>query len=319
MASLGLFGESCSYKNRVQTAIWAVQLLLISAGIVSTVLLFKATVIPYSLNVVLSMPSLWTSSRTWLSPPYIYIILNFIIITIAASSTFHSQKQETHMEDDTDDSHTPPQQEALPDQTHFQDSSITTNHSPKIWQEIPEQSSPPSDIDIVKSTPSAENIIESSPEKFPDVNSGENDVSVFQPSSPQFTETSNSTITTTTENRRRTVADGDNDDEETLEATWKAITEGGGKAAGRQLNKSETWDTPPQVTVADAWRELRKSETFNDAVSANRRAGLRRDPSLSQDELNQRVEAFINKFNHEMRLQRQESDQRYLEMINRGR
>ena len=126
--------------------------------------------------------------------------------------------------------------------------------------------------------------------------------------------------------------------QDTLESTWKTITEGRSIPLTRHLKKSDTWEshvrrgggggggvgmqnaqsTPPPAAT------MRKSETFDrssnpPSLSPSPGSGkLRKEPSLSHDELNRRVEAFIKKFNEDMRLQRQESLNQYQEMISRG-
>ncbi|KAL8128345.1 hypothetical protein AgCh_015075 [Apium graveolens] len=120
--------------------------------------------------------------------------------------------------------------------------------------------------------------------------------------------------------------------QETLESTWKTITDGRPMPLTRHLRKSDTWENhPAHSTNASDFQDyskMTKSETFNDRTTRktnssmlSRSSGsrkLKKDPSLGQDELNKRVEAFITKFNEEMRLQRQESLNQYMEMINRG-
>ncbi|KNA02745.1 hypothetical protein SOVF_215780 [Spinacia oleracea] len=119
---------------------------------------------------------------------------------------------------------------------------------------------------------------------------------------------------------------------DTLESTWKAITEGRHIPLTRHLKKSDTWENQDrQIDLLDDSFPLpavvKKSETFHERTNylpppppppASFVTKLKKEPSLGQDELNRRVEAFINKFNDEMRLQRQESMQQFMEMINRA-
>jgi flagellum-specific peptidoglycan hydrolase FlgJ len=100
--------------------------------------------------------------------------------------------------------------------------------------------------------------------------------------------------------------------DDTLENTWKTITDGRSIPLTRHLKNVDTWDAAHVHASKDQITpQVKKSET----LQTSSRSGLRReplvklkkDPSLSQDELNMRVEAFIDKFNEEMRLQRKQS------------
>jgi hypothetical protein len=120
---------------------------------------------------------------------------------------------------------------------------------------------------------------------------------------------------------------------DTLESTWKTITDGRSIPLTRHLKKSDTWDLQVRSSNVETTppKHMTKSKTFNAStdhgpVMTGTATGLRRepsvklkkDPSLGQEELNKRVEAFINKFNEEMKLQRQQSLMQYQEMLTRG-
>lgn len=106
---------------------------------------------------------------------------------------------------------------------------------------------------------------------------------------------------------------------ETLESTWKTITDGRPMPLTRHLR-----NLTPRRSSHDhedmKYNKMNKYRTFNDRnrINSSGSGNLRKDPSLSQDDLNKRVESFINKFNEDMRLQRRESLNQYMEMINRG-
>ncbi|KAL8152181.1 hypothetical protein V2J09_009941 [Rumex salicifolius] len=100
---------------------------------------------------------------------------------------------------------------------------------------------------------------------------------------------------------------------ETLESTWRTITEGRHMPLTRHLKKSDTWENQgrqPASSDPSSPSIVKKSDTFTDRTNQSAKI-LKKEPSLSQDELNRRVEAFINKVNEEMRLQRQQSMQKF--------
>ncbi|XP_068640233.1 uncharacterized protein [Aristolochia californica] len=316
------YAFSISFKSKVQTAIWTVRLAFLSIGIISTVQLVKLAV-PYSFNLLLSaLPRLWASLCSWLAPPYLYIIVNFIIISIAASSNF----QQRHKEKKNDER----ERENLQQQKKRGDYDAPSHRKPssEIWSEI----SPlaicgenPSDSDEKPSTFAHEKADGASTEDWSDISY----LTVCK-EKPLVCAVKETEHWRQKEPETSSIAPDDEKLEQhpTLDASWMTITRSNAKP---RLEKSETWNASPSIVpennhLASARHELRKSETFNETSpntsgSSYSRGGVGirdRESPLIHDDLNRRVEAFIKKFNDEMRLQRQESYQYYTEMVNRG-
>ncbi|XP_026408178.1 general transcriptional corepressor trfA-like [Papaver somniferum] len=331
-----LFHHSSSSGTRFQTAIWTMKLVFLLIGIISTFLLFKLA-IPYSFSLFIStLPRIWISFRSWLAPPYLYILVNFIIISIVASSNYQqkvSEMKNKQVDRETEDvvresqmkkKKVERESEKKKSSRRKQKPDQKTSVSFSECDEFVSVSGEKSVVFVKKS-------VESSPDTRSDTSCvTDSDVSppVSRRKSPEVHRKLSKSVVEPT--KQISVAE-ELEQNDSLDATWTAIIEGRGKPPTKHLRKSDTWNVPPTVILpGQDKKELRKSETFNDVASTGSSGsgssrgsgggggGLRRESSLSQDELNRRVEMFIKKFKNDMVLQRQESYKRYHEMVNRG-
>ncbi|KAL1537480.1 hypothetical protein AAHA92_29988 [Salvia divinorum] len=306
--------------------------ILISAGVLSAAMALKLS-IPVAVD---GVPAVWSVALSWMKPPYLYIIINGIIITIAASSRFHQSQAEP----------------AAARSDHL--ISVVTPPA-EIFQPI----LPPANVDAAEAA--EEEVVDLKPVV---VNGSKVDFATevddlrvicaeaedaFDESALPYTPPTRSNSTPEVQfeslfparekplassrfvHRKpcRTPPEGARalrrvarpKKQETLESTWKMITEGRHVPLTRHLKKSDTFEQHASPAM-DRVPVAPKSETFKDrsnyVAPPPPPPRMRKEPSPGQDELNRRVEAFINKMNEDMRMQRQESLQQFLEMINRG-
>ncbi|KAK9152262.1 hypothetical protein Syun_010571 [Stephania yunnanensis] len=294
------------------------KVLLLSTAVLSAAVLLKLC-IPLVLQfAVAELPGLWTALALWLTPPYLYVVINGIIITIAASSRFH-HKIDGHQEVVQDTAVAAPVKVVADEY----DSIVMRNQAVLGFDDARNGSAKG---------------LEENELGFEEVSRSDDVVD------DDFV-ISRSDWTPSRSGARDDEVSGDRCGKalgvakpkryDTLETTWKTITDGRPIPLARHLKKSDTWETHGRHGPHDHHNspgdqqnnisKVKKSETFKERGTATSSASpspgsgkVRREPSLSQDDLNRRVEAFIKKFNEEMRLQRQESLNQYWEMVNRG-
>ncbi|KAK6946769.1 protein of unknown function DUF4408 [Dillenia turbinata] len=293
-----------------------IKLILLSTLVVSVAVILKFSLPSLSEFFIHQVPQIWAFFLSWLRPPYLYLLINFIIISIVASSKYQPNNSvEEHKTETGNDSvlRTGPEIEYRYDENGVKASEVKS----EVVNDEHGQIDGGEEFVISRSawTPlrrndSKEGSLLSENEK--------------PPASARFGH--RKAVKASPEGKTLGVTKPKRHD--TLESTWRTITEGRPIPLARHLKKSETWEShgrvinPGESSSAAHQNLMKKSDTFSvSSGSTNSSSGstkLRREPSLSQDELNRRVEAFIKKFNEEMRLQRQESLNQYKEMIGRG-
>ncbi|KAF4384321.1 hypothetical protein F8388_004554 [Cannabis sativa] len=371
---MAMYSSSSSSSNN-----WSLSLkvVLISIGVLSMAVALKLS-IPVVANFFSSeIPSLWSFILSWLEPPYLYVVINCIILSIVASSKLQ-QKAEA-----------PPPPSPLPDMMIVPPVTVETvkiidgnndvvtgrtdyaaytgvvltgyGYDPteaaasakvsaaQVSVEEPAAYEPPQQptravLKEVSST-NSDRVVMNGGDEMVVPSTSWNGLQRKDSSQLCFSNENEKPPLSSRFGNRKSVKGSPEGGkslrvskppkrQDTLENTWKTITEGRPIPLTRHLKKSDTWDsharrsgqTTSEFSSPPPAPKMKKSETFSDRNSSMTQLSpasggsgkLRKEPSLSQDDLNRRVEAFIKKFNEEMRLQRQESLNQYQEMISRG-
>uniref|UniRef100_A0A1D1YN78 Ral guanine nucleotide dissociation stimulator-like 3 n=1 Tax=Anthurium amnicola TaxID=1678845 RepID=A0A1D1YN78_9ARAE len=274
----------------LRTAFSAAKLAFLLVGVASTVVLARLAV-PLSRDLLLSaLPRLSAAVGGYLSPSYIFVVVNFIILVILK---LPDARGHVHRKD-------PPE---------GGDAAATTT-PPKPTKDLP---------------PSSPRGISSNvPAPAPASSSGIGDSSGFSGESCLTTDLEGDSAVSST--AAAPAGEEEEEDQDSMDATWKAIT---GRrqlkknqtwsapprvqiGPGRELRKSETFrEKPSPASMSPAAAATRR-------VVVDRRVNGREVPVVDEyDDVNRQFEAFIKKVNDQMRRPREESARRrYVDMVN---
>ncbi|XP_073136520.1 uncharacterized protein [Henckelia pumila] len=260
---------------------------LISVGVVSL-----AVGIIMKSAVPISMTGFPVIVLSWLKPPFLYLIINGIILAIAASSRFFDQNQSQVIL-------SKPLVSAVKGEASLpQDLAVLSLQSeniisPVVYDQREESLHEELKVEDINISTHDQLQLEYYPLEKPLVSLRFVHRKPIKSNTPQGA----SGLKVARPKRQ-----------ETAENTWRAITEGCHMTLTRHQNHHKKIHDPPK---SDTFKSISK---FHDPSIYR----IRREPSMTRDELNNRVEAFIKKFNEDMRLQRQQSLQQFMEMMNRS-
>lgn len=318
-------------RSSTRTWISSVKLILISFGIVSLAMAIKFST-PIIVHFVFNqLPVIWSIILTWAKPPYIYIIVNCIIITIAATSRFHQTTSSPSIppkrlisiktppplgfvsfpvQPEISAVDEPPLLEYESENTIVEVKAVLVNGTKVDIDQTEEEME--TDTELAgedKFVTSSSTCTPRHRKNSPDVQSEFLPPMGEKPLVPSTyrhrTKSKCAKVRRVTRPKKQ----------ETLENTWKIITE----ASQAPFDYKSDTSPPNHVPKSKTFKNRVNYESpFEAPLRLSSSTKISRESSSSQDQLNLRVEAFIKKFNEEMRLQRQESLDQYMEMINRG-
>ncbi|XP_020890098.1 uncharacterized protein LOC9322619 isoform X2 [Arabidopsis lyrata subsp. lyrata] len=334
-----------------------VKAVLISSGVATMALLLKLSV-PVAVDFSVSrVPTFWSSLLSWLKPPYLYVVTNGIIITIVASSKYYRRHHDRDEEDEivvyggggykihTEDSIVNQHQAsprilevkdldtgahfgfvvANPEAEELESEAVTAVVYDDEEEKITDTVATAEEDEIEEELKSVIMVENSDLVESDVISSPISDRNNLPPiEKPLVTSRfGHRKLMKASQEGGRALRVTKPKKNETLENTWKMITEGKSTPLNRQLyRRSDTFGRGDSGGVDGEVKPVyKKSDTFRDRTNYYQlaeTAKVRKEPSLSQDELNRRVEAFIKKFNEEMKLQRMESLRQYKEITSRG-
>ncbi|XP_030543538.1 uncharacterized protein LOC115750376 [Rhodamnia argentea] len=315
----------------------------VSAAVLSAALAMKLSAPSISELARVQIPLLWLSLLSWLEPPYIYLVVNGIIATIVASFKLQGNCHEVEegeearvisaAESSGDRGYVfvlPPDGVVCPSPwknvVYEESGAAGVSEAERAERLVAEGGGGDGHGDRVEEEEEDEEFVISRSTWTPAARrTNSPEVSAERLPAPEKPLVSSRFV-----HRRPSKASPEAlgviklKRQETLENAWKAITDGRAMPlARRRLSKSETWENRghPMDPLDQPRPAMRKSDTLKDRTNqlpTSPPSPAGKEASPSQDELNRRVEAFIRKFNEEMRLQRQESLNQCKAMMNRG-
>jgi len=288
--------------------IGGMKLCFIALSIVSVPVFVKPVYVASYEFVFTAFPQIRETFSAWLTRAVLYALVNCIVLAILANSRFQDKFD---ISDRSHEEHNPSEVPHLEWQQEEQEQETICEEEPTEKTEVEE---------FVSTEARSERI------RTPDVRKVKRSLATTR-----FHYKKSASARSGAEAKSLGISRPPKKKGDTLEATWKAITEGRGPPLTRQLRKSETMESvhrgdateaaashdssPPPPSV---FRKSARNRTDDLPQGPELALELWKEPSPSQDELNRRVEAFISKMNNDIKLQREESMDRYMEMVNRG-